>query len=88
MPNTHEPEPTMTDGEDGRCLIIDMPAMTDEAAYQLSELLRTLAEAVDHVYHDQLLRAYRKREEERERLFHEHCMQEDWQVLPFDDELF
>lgn len=87
MPHTHEPDPLMSCGEDGRCLIVDMPPVTDDAVYQLSELLRTLTETLEHVYHDQLLRAYRKREEEREELFHERCRQEDQQGFPFDDEL-
>lgn len=41
MRNTHEPEPLFTTIE-GRCLILEMPPMTDEAAVQLSELLQRL----------------------------------------------
>jgi hypothetical protein len=78
----------MSCGDDGRSLTIDFPPMTDEAAYQLSELLQRLWETFDAAYDDQLTRAYNKRQEERQRLFYERCMQEDQQVLPFDDELF
>ena len=61
--------------------------MTDEAAYQLSELLRRLWESFEVAYDDQLSRAYRKHEQERERLFRERCFLEAQQGLPFDDEL-
>jgi hypothetical protein len=88
MSHTHEPDPLMTPDDDGRSLIIDLPPMTDEAAYQLSELLRRIWETFDAAYDDQLTRAYHKRQEERQRLFYERCMQEDQPVLPFDDELF
>jgi hypothetical protein len=87
MPNTRRPEPTITDGDDGRCLIIDMPPMTDEAAYQLSELLRTLWETFDAHYADQLAREYRRRDGEREKLFRERCFAEAQRWLPFDGEL-
>jgi hypothetical protein len=61
--------------------------MSDEAAYQLSEVLRKLAETFDEVHFEQLLRAYREREDERKRLYHERRMREAQQWLPFEDEL-
>lgn len=82
----HEPEPMMSAGEDGHCLIVQMPALTDEAAYEVSELLRRLAEAFDNAYQAQLLRAYRRREEECERLYRERCQLEAQQWLPFHDD--
>jgi hypothetical protein len=82
-----EPDPLMSSGEDGRCLILDMPPMTDEAAYQLSELLRTLCETFERTYDDQLTRAYRKREEERERLYRERLDREAQHRDEFDDDL-
>lgn len=44
MRDTDEHDPLMSPGDDGRCLILDLPPMTDEAAYQLSELLRKLGD--------------------------------------------
>ena len=76
----------MSAGEDGHCLIVQMPALTDEAAYEVSELLRRLAEAFDNAYQAQLLRAYRRREEECERLYRERCLLEAQQWLPFRDD--
>ena len=61
--------------------------MTDQAVYQLSELLRKLSDTFDETYADQLSRAYRKLEEERQKLFHERCMLDAQQWLPFGDEL-
>jgi hypothetical protein len=81
----HEPDPMMSVGEDGQCLIAEMPPITDDAAYELSELLRRLTEAFDHAYHTQLLRAYRRREEEAARLYRERCRLEAQQWLPFED---
>jgi hypothetical protein len=82
----HEPEPMMSAGEDGHCLIVQMPALTDEAAYEVSELLRRLAEAFDNAYQAQLLRAYRRREEECERLYRERCQLEAQHWLHFHDD--
>ncbi len=87
MPHSHEPDPLMSAGDDGHCLIVDMPPMTDEVAYQLSELLRRLSEAFDLAYDEQILRAYQQREKECERLFQERCRSEAQQGLPFDDEV-
>jgi hypothetical protein len=82
----HEPDPMMSAGEDGHCLIAQMPPITDEAAYEISELLRRLAEVFDNAYQAQLLRAYRRREEECERLYRERCLLEAQQGLPFEDD--
>lgn len=82
----HEPEPMMSAGEDGHCLIVQMPALTDEAAYEVSELLRRLADAFDNAYQAQLLRAHRRREEECERLYRERCQLEAQQWLHFHDD--
>ena len=82
----HEPDPMMSVGEDGHCLIAQMPPITDDAAYEISELLRRLAEVFDNAYQAQLLRAYRQREEECERLYRERCLLEAQQCLPFEDD--
>lgn len=84
MHREHEPDPMMSVGEDGHCLTAQMPPITDDAAYEISELLRRLAEAFDNAYEAQLLRAYRRREEECERLYRERCLLEAQQRLPFD----
>lgn len=41
------------------CLILDLPELSDEAAWQLSEFLQTLAEHIDAHYSAQISRAYR-----------------------------
>lgn len=84
MRDTDEHDPSMSPGDDGRYLILDLPPMTDEAAYQLSELLRRLWEAFDEAYDEQLRRAYRKHDAAREKLFHERCFLEAQQWLPFE----
>jgi len=81
----HAPDPMMSAGEDGQCLIAEMPPITDDAAYELSELLRKLTEAFDQAYHAQLLCAYQRREEEGARLYRERCLLEAQQWLPFED---
>jgi hypothetical protein len=82
----HEPDPMMSVGEDGHCLIAQMPPITDDTAYEISELLRRVAEAFDNAYQAQLLRAYRRREEERKRLYRERCLLEAQQRLPLEDD--
>ena len=86
MHHEHEPDPMMSAGEDGQCLIAEMPPITDDTAYELFELLRKLNEAFDYAYHAQLLRAYRRREEEGARLYRERCLLEAQQWLPFEDD--
>lgn len=81
-----EPEPMMSIGEDGHCLIVPMPALTDEAAFEISDLLRRLAEVFDNAYQAQLLRAHRRREEEGERLYRERCQLGAQQWLAFHDD--
>jgi hypothetical protein len=76
------------DINDRRCLILELPALSDEAALQLSELLQTLAEHFDTHYDQQILRAHRAREHEYERLYREQCVFTAQQPLPFDDTPF
>ena len=82
----HEPDPMMSAGEDGHCLIVQMPAITDDAAYEISELLRRLAELFDNAYQAQLLRAYRQQEEEGERLYRQQRMMAAQQRRPRGDD--
>lgn len=70
------------------CLILDLPELSDEAAWQLSEFLQTLAEHIDAHYSAQISRAYRTHECERERLYRERILVEAQQPLPFADPPF
>ncbi len=70
------------------CLILDLPDLSDEAAWQLSEFLQTLAEHIDSHYSAQILRAYRARECERKRLYRERLHLQAQQSLPFADPPF
>lgn len=70
------------------CLILDLPELSDEAAWQLSEFLQTLAEHIDAHYSAQISRAYRAHECERERLYRERVLVEAQQPLPFADPPF
>jgi hypothetical protein len=65
------------------CLILDLPELCDEAAWQLSEFLQSLAEHIDAHYSAQILRAYRAHERERESLYREQFLAEAQQPLPF-----
>ena len=80
-------EPTQ-DLNDRSCLILELPELADEAAWQLSEFLQCLAEHIDAHYSAQILRAHRAHERERERLYREQFLVEAQQPLPFPDPPF
>jgi len=80
-------EPTH-DVNDRPCLILDLPELDDEAAWQLSEFLQSLAEHIDAHYSVQILRAHRAQEREREGLYQEQLLAEAQQPLPFPDPPF
>jgi hypothetical protein len=85
MSDTTEPTHDVTDRP---CLIMDLPELVDEAAWQLSEFLQSLAEHIDAHYSAQILRAHRAHERERERLYREQFLVEAQQPLPFPDPPF
>jgi hypothetical protein len=85
MSDTTEPTHDLTDRP---CLIMDLPELVDEAAWQLSEFLQSLAEHIDAHYSAQILRAHRAHERERERLYREQFLVEAQQPLPFPDPPF
>ena len=69
-------------------LILDLPELSDEAAWQLSEFLQSLAEHIDAHYSAQISRAYRAHERDREQLHRERVLGEAQQPLPFADPPF
>ena len=85
MPDTPEPTHDVTDWP---YLILELPELSDEAAWQLSEFLQTLAEHFDAHYSAQILRAHRAHERERERLYRERFLVKAQQPLPFADPPF
>ena len=85
MPNTTEPDYDVTTRH---CLILEIPELCDEAAWQLSEFLQSLAGHIDAHYSAQILRAHRAHERERERLHREQFLVEVQQPLPFPDPPF
>ena len=85
MSDTSEPTHDVTDRP---CLILDLPALSDEAAWQLSEFLQSLAEHIDAHYSAQISRAHRDHEREREQLYRERLLTEAQQPLPFADPPF
>jgi hypothetical protein len=85
MSYTNEPTHDVTDRP---CLILDLPELSDEAAWQLSEFIQTLAEHIDTHYSAQILRAHRAHECERERLYRERLHLQAQQPLPFPDPPF
>ena len=70
------------------CLILDLPELSDEAAWQLSEFLQALAEHLDAHYSAQISRAHRAHEREREQLYRERIHLEAQRPLPFPDPPF
>ena len=66
-------------------LIPELPELSDEAAWQLSEFLQSLAEHIDAHYSAQISRAYRAHERERARLYREAVLLEAQPPLPFHD---
>jgi len=85
MSNTIEPTHDVTDCP---CLILDLPELSDEAAWQLSEFLQTLAEHIDAHYSAQISRACRALESEREQLYRERVLLDAQHPLPFPDPPF
>ncbi|MGH8296414.1 MAG: hypothetical protein ACRETZ_13120 [Steroidobacteraceae bacterium] len=81
------PEPTH-DVTDRPCLILDLPELSDEAAWQLSEFLQTLAEQIDVHYSAQIRRAHRAHERERDQLYRDRLHFEAQRPLPFPDPPF
>ena len=70
------------------CLILELPELSDEAAWQLSEFLQTLAEHIDAHYAAQILRVHRAHEREHEQLYREQILLQAQQSLPFPDPPF
>ena len=68
-------------------LILNLPVLSDEAALQLSELLKTLAKHFDDCCHQQICRAQRERRKQRRRVYLERSLFEPHQQLPdeFDE---
>ena len=85
MPNTTEPDYDVTTRH---CLILELPELCDEAAWQLSEFLQSLAEHIDAHYSAQISRAHRAHEHEREQLYRERLLAEAQQPLPLPDPPF
>jgi hypothetical protein len=85
MSDTTEPTHELTDRP---CLLLDLPELSDEAAWQLSEFLQALAEHINAHYATQILRAHRAHECERERLYRERLLVQAQQSLPFADTPF
>ena len=82
MPNTSEPTHDVTDRPR---LIVDLPELSDEAAWQLSEFLQAFAERIDAHYSAQISREHRAQERERGQLYRERVLAEAQQPLPFPD---
>ena len=85
MPDTNEPAYDVTARHR---LILELPELCDEAAWQLSEFLQSLAEHIDAHYAAQISRAHRAHEREREQLYRERLLAEAQQLLPFTDPPF
>jgi hypothetical protein len=85
MPDTNEPA---YDVSARHCLILELPELGDEAAWQLSEFLQALAEHIDAHYSAQISRAHRAHEREREQLYRERLLDEAQQPLPLPDPPF
>jgi hypothetical protein len=85
MSDTTEPNHDVTERP---CLILDLPELADEAAWQLSEFLQCLAEHIDAHYSAQILRAHPAHERERERLYRKQFRFQAQQPLPFPDPPF
>lgn len=76
------------DVTDRPCLILELPELSDEAAWQLSEFLQTLAEQMDAHYSAQIRRAHRAHEHERDQLYRDRLHLEAQRPLPFPDPPF
>lgn len=84
----HDSTEPAYDVTDRPCLILELPELSDQAAWQLSEFLQTLAEHIDAHYSAQILRARQARECEHERLYREQLLLQAQQSLPFADPPF
>jgi hypothetical protein len=85
MSNTTEPAYDVTVRHR---LILELPELSDQAAWKLSEFLQSLAEHIDAHYSAQISRAYRAHECERERLYRKRVLLEAQHPLPFADPPF
>ena len=65
------------------CLILELPELSDEAAWKLSEFLQTLAEHLGTHYSAQILHAHQGCEHER--LYREQLLHQAQLSLPFRD---
>lgn len=70
------------------CLILESPELSDQAAWQLSEFLQSLAEHIDAHYSAQISRAHQAHERERARLYRERVLVESQNKLPLPDPPF
>jgi hypothetical protein len=84
----HEPTEPAYDLNDRPCLILELPELCDEAAWQLAEFLQRLAEHIDAHYSAHVLRARQAREREHESLYREQLLLQAQQSLPFPDPPF
>ena len=68
------------------CMILDLPALSDETALHMLEFLQAFTEKFDSCYEEQIQRAYYERKEDARALYHEHWFIHAQQSLPFDDD--
>jgi hypothetical protein len=85
MSDTIEPTHDVTDRP---CLILELPELSDEAAWQLSEFLQILTQQVDAHYSAQIRRAHRQHQRERDQLYRDRLYVEAQRPLPFPDPPF
>jgi hypothetical protein len=68
-------------------IVLDLPALCDEAAMQFSELLKEFCRQFDAQYADQIRRAAHRRQFEQSRREYERLFPKPQMMLPmFDDE--
>ena len=70
------------------CLILELPDLSDQAAWNLSEFLHSLAEHIDSHYSAHISRAFLAHERDRARLYRKRAFVEAQQPLPFPDPSF
>ena len=70
------------------CLILELPDLSDQAAWNLSKFLHCLAEHIDSHYSAHISRAYQAHERDRARLYREQVFVKAQQQLPFPDPPF
>lgn len=71
---------------DTRCVFVDMPVLSDESAWQLTQWLHRLTQTCDDFYCQQILCAHDARQEQHDRLRHELRMLNEQQPLPFEED--